>query len=253
MRVDRSAVPKLINTAPQAGAGAGRSAAEWAAAIAALRPRLQALSAGELIDLLHDMEFGDLVGLVISPPFASDLLGQWQSGLSAAVSQILVSDCARYGERQLDADLAAGILQRSSVRLAACEQRRATDAQLIALQPLVLQLAALADDGWYHRQQLPSETLLPFIALTGGIDGPFGRRLQSLASPAFWQMCLDDYPAAATEPLPRPLAEQALSGIAALLAGQDWPFASDADGLSAEEMSSWLAEMETLLQAHHQD
>lgn len=253
MRVDRCAVPKLINTAPQAGAGAGRNAAEWGADLAALRARLLALSAGELVDLLHEMEFGDLVGLVISPPFATDLLGKWQSGLSAAVSQILVSDCARYGERQLDADLAAGILQRSSERLAACEQRRATDEQLITLQALVLQLAALADDGWYRREQLPTATLLPFVALTGGIDGPFGRRLQSLASPAFWQMCVDDYPAAATEPLPRPLAEQALSGIPALLAGQDWPFASNTDSLSAEEMASWLAEMETLLQTHDQD
>ncbi len=250
MRVDRSAVPKLINSTPQPGAGAARSDAEWAMALAELRPHWLALSHGELCTLLRETEFGDLIGLVISPPFSAELLGKWQSGLSAAVAQQVISDCARYGERRLDADLAHGIHQRSTALLDACAAQRATPAQLIALQPLVVQLAALPDDGWYRQAQLPSATLLPFMALTGGLDGPFGQRLQALADPQFWQMCADDYLDAAAEPLPRPLAEACLSGIPALLAGQAWPFASEDDCLSPAELDDWLAEMESLLQAH---
>jgi hypothetical protein len=66
MRVDLSAVPRLVNSTPVAGCGAHCSEVEWATELLRLRPRCEALSYRELCDWLREMELGDLVGLVIS-------------------------------------------------------------------------------------------------------------------------------------------------------------------------------------------
>lgn len=247
MRVDRSAVPRLINSPPVAGAGGHRSEVEWAEAIAALRPRFMVLSYGELCDLLREMELGDLTGLIISPPFGDNLLHKFKGGLSELVGTMLADHCAKYGEKRLCADLAGGTYTRSDAALCAVEAKRATPDQLDQLRPLALQLAAFFGEDWYGEIGLPTEALYPLIALTGGLDDSLGQRVKALASPRAWESLVEDYPDQAGEPLSRKLAEQALTGIPALLAGQRWPF-DDKNGYFTDvEMNEFFDEMEKLM------
>lgn len=247
MRVDRSAIPKLINSPTVAGAGSDRSEAEWAEAITALRLRFMVLSYCELCDLLRDMELGDLIGLVISPPFDDDLLHKFQEGLSTQVGTILVDDCVKYGENRLCVDLAGGTYTRSDAALCAVEAKRATLDQLEHLRPLALQLAAFSGESWYGKTGLPTEALCPLISLTGGLDNSLGQRVKALATPRAWRLLVEDCHDHADEPLSRKLAEQALTGIPALLAGLRWPF-DDKNGYFTDvEMNEFFDEMEKLM------
>jgi len=245
MHIDLSAIPRLCNSPVAPGCGAHRSEAQWAAAIAELRPRFMALGYSELCGLLRDMELGDLTGLVISVPYDAELLGKFQQGLSEAVGEMLADDCAKYGESRLNADLACGTLARSDAALAAVEARRATPDQLARLLPLAGQLAAFSGEHWYREGWLPSAALYPLMTLTGGLDGALGQRVKALASR--WEFFVEDYPDCADEPLARELAEQALTGLPALLAGQPWPFAETDDAVDDDELDEWENEMKALL------
>jgi hypothetical protein len=247
MRVDLSAVPRLINSPPVAGAGDHRSEAEWSEVIAALRSRFMVLSYGELCDLLRQMEFGDLIGLIISPPFGDDLLHKFQEGLSTPVGAMLADDCAKHGENRLSADLACGTHARSDAALCAIETKRATHDQRNQLRPLALQLAEFSGEDWYREARLPTEALYPLISITGGLDGAFGQRIKALSSPSTWAFLQEDYPDQSDEPLPRKIAEQALSDLPALLAGQPWPFDSNDGYLDDDEMDAWENEMDQQL------
>lgn len=244
MRIELSAVPRLCNTPVVPGCGAHRTQHQWATAITDLRPRLMALAYGELCTLLRDMELGDLTGLVISVPYDAELLEKFRQGLSDVVGEMLAEDCAKYGESWLDADLACSTLARSDAALTAVEARRATPDQLARLLPLARQLAAFPGERWYREGWLPSAALYPLMTLTGGLDGALGQRVKALASR--WEFFVEDYPDCADEPFPRELAEQALSGLPALLAGQPWPFA-EADAALDDEMDEWENEMQALL------
>ncbi len=244
MRVDLSAVPRLINTEPIPGSGAGRNEYEWAAALAELRPRFMALSYRELCTTLRALEMGDLTGLVISLPFDEALLAKFREGLSAAVFEILAEDCRQYGNALLGADLAFGTFHRSQAALEAIESQRATPAQLEALQPLALQLAAVPNRDWYDTH-LTSELLVPLIELTGGLEGVFGQRVKALASERAWEFIAEDHQDNRDEPLSRKLAEQAITGIPLLVAGQPWPF--EEEYASEADMDALFKEMETLL------
>ncbi|WP_422898459.1 hypothetical protein [Propionivibrio sp.] len=62
------------------------------------------------------------------------------------------------------------------------------------------------------------------MALSNGLEGPFGQRVKALASPSSWEFFMKDFPDDSDEPLSRKLAEQCMLGLPALLAGQPWPF-----------------------------
>lgn len=252
MRVDRSAIPKLINSPPVAGAGNHRNEAEWADAIAALRPRFMVLSYGELCDLLREMELGDLTGLIISPPFGDDLLSKFKEGLSELTGTMLADECAKCGEKRLSAELAGGTYTRSDAALCAVEAKRATLDQLERLRPLAVQLAAYSGECWYGETGLPTEAFYSLISLTGGLDDAFGQRVRALANPRAWELLVEDYPDQAGEPLSRELAEQALTGIPALLAGRRWPFNNNNENFGNVEIKEFFDEMEKLM-AHDEN
>jgi len=247
MRAERSAIPKLINSSPVAGAGGYRSETEWAEAIATLRPRFMVLSYGELCDLLREMELGDLTGLIISPPFGDDLLCKFKGGLSEHLGAMLADNCAAFGEKPLCADLAGGTYARSDAALCAVEAKRATIDQLDQLRLLAIQLAAFSGEGWYGETGLPTEAFAPLISLSGGLGESLGQRVKALASPRAWESLVEGYRHQAGEPLSRKLAEQALTGIPALLAGQRWPFDDKSGYLNDVEMYEFFAEMEKLM------
>lgn len=243
MRIDLRAIPQLVNSAPIPGAGAQYSEAQWSERIDSLRPRFLALSYRELCHLLRQMELGDLVGLVISPPFGQALLDKLQEGLSEAVAEMLVKDCRQYGERFLGVDLARGTYTRSVARLAAIEAERASPEQIAKLVPLAQQLAALADTSWYEKS-LPISLLAPLTQITGGLEGPFGQRILELGSEGFRKMFMEDYAADAGEPVSKELADEALVGIPALIVGNGWPVQQVKTQLSSEELDAWEAEVE---------
>lgn len=247
MHIDLSAVPILCNSAVVSGSGAYRSEQEWATALADLRPRFMVMAYRELCDLLRRMELGDLIGLVISPPYSGELLAKLQEGLSEAVGAMLAEDCAKYGESWLNADLACGTHTRSEAALSAIEAQRATPDQLEQLRPLALQLAASPEENWFREAWLPTAAVNPLVTLTGGLEGSLGQRIKSLASTRTWEFILEDYPDRVDEPLSRKLAEQALTGVPALLAGKPWPFDNKENYLDDDEMDEWEREMEALL------
>lgn len=206
-----------------------------------------ALSYGELCHVLRNMEIGDLVSLVISPPNDDALLGKFKEGLSEPVARILVEDCNYYASNgSFSADFASGIVSRSEATLSATESRRATAKQLDQLRPLALQLAAFPGTEWYHQAGFPAALLCPLMALSGGLTGPFALRVKELASPRAWEFFSEDYADEADEPLTTRPAEQALTGLPSLLADKPWPFV-EADATSEEDVDELFDDIDALL------
>lgn len=134
-RVNLKAVSRLIPPPDTVASDIERTPAEWAEAIARLRPRLLALRYYELCGLLREMYLQDLFCLVVNVPYSHDLLAHLQEGLSEPVWEGLRDDCEKQGAALLG-DLAAGVFARVNESLTALEASRATKAQLEQLQIL---------------------------------------------------------------------------------------------------------------------
>lgn len=223
--------PHLKNTPPIPGCGAGRSDGEWIGELVALRSRVMALSNFELRAFLELVEYGHLIGLVIAPPYEAALLARFVSLLDTEIATVLARDCRMLRQSWPGGDLACATCTHTAALLELCELPCATPERIAAIQTMVLQLAAKPDENWFRQRSFFLYQLFPWLALTGGLEGALGLRIETLACEEEWRYLEAHYPDYAEAPLFESVAERCTQGLSALLAGQDWK----ADILLGEE------------------
>lgn len=227
----RRSRPQLKNTPPTPGCGAGKSDGEWISELVALRLRVMALSNFELSAFLELAEYGHLIGLVIAPPYADALLVRFVSLLDTEIATALARDCQMLRQAWPGGDLACATCTYTAGLLELCELPRATPERLAAIRAMALQLAAKPDEKWFRHRSFFLYRLFPLLALTGGLEGALGQRIEILACEEEWRYLEEHYPDNADDPLFEGVAERCVQGLSVLLAGQAW----EADSLLGED------------------
>ena len=235
--------PRLENTPPVPGCGAGRTDAEWLEELIAYRPRLMALSVSEMDGVLMFAEYGDLVGLVISPPFDKALLERFCAQLDQTVATTLARDCATYRDAFPGADLACGTCERLNGIMQLFELPRASSEEAEAIRAMTLQLAAQDDPRWFRERSFFLFQLFPLLTLTGGLEGELGSRIEAISNDEEWRYLERYYPSPDDEPLFAAVADRCEQGLKALLAGEPWQVGS----LVGEYRELAQAEIDALL------
>ena len=247
MAKTRNITPKLENTPPVPGCGAGRTDVEWLEELIDYRPRLMALSSFEMDSVLIFAEYGDLVGLVISPPFDKALLERFCAQLDPQAATTLMRDCATYRDAFPGADLACGTCERLNGMMQLFELPRASPEEVEAIRTMTLQLAARDDPRWFHERSFFLFQIFPLLKLTGGLEGALGSRIEVISNDEEWQYLERCYSGTDDEPLFAGAADRCERGLKALLDGKPW----ETDSLVGEKKELARAEIEALLDSSY--
>jgi len=235
-------MPELKNTLPTPGCGAGKSDAEWIGELVAFRSRMLALSNFELSAMLSFSEYGDLIGLVIAPPYDATLLERLVSLLDEEVGKALSRDCRMLRHAWPGSDLACRTCENVAGLLEFFDIPRASAERMAALRTMALELASKPDTSWFLQRYFFLYQLFPIISLAGGLEGELGLRIEALACEEEWRYLEAHYPDYADEPLFEGVANWCEQGLTAMLVGQAWEPERELldDDLAQDEINALL-------------